>query len=256
MKKFLVLFITLFFMITGCSNSESGVNQEKEPELLEVDLIAPEDLLIGNEVVLAAEVTQGEEKVEDADEVKFEVRKVGDEDSEMIDATHQGKGIFEIKKTFKEDGEYMVTAHVTARSMHNMPSEKITVGNPAGTGSDTEHQHSESTDSHENGDTTEGNHHHGNVSIELDTNQDFKVNQKVNLSAQINNENQPLTDARVRFEIWYGEDSNHEFVDGTEMGNGVYIYEKVFPKTGTYHIKVHVEKGEIHDHKEEAITVS
>jgi hypothetical protein len=91
----------------------------------------------------------------------------------------------------------MVTAHVTARSMHNMPSEKITVGNPAGTGSETEHQHSDTTDSHENGETTEGNHHHSHVSIDLDTNQDFKVDQKVNLSAQIKNENQPLTDAAV-----------------------------------------------------------
>jgi hypothetical protein len=104
MKKFLILFITLFFMMTGCSNSESGANKEEEPELLEVDLIAPEDILAGNEVVLAAEVTQGEGKVEDADEVTFEVRKVGDEDSEMIEATHKGKGMYEIKKTFKEDG--------------------------------------------------------------------------------------------------------------------------------------------------------
>ncbi|MEW8987437.1 MAG: FixH family protein [Bacillus sp. (in: firmicutes)] len=256
MKKFLFLFISLFFMMTGCTNSELEVNKEEERELLEVNLIAPEDILAGNEVVLAAEVTQGEEKVEDAYEVKFEVRKVRDEDSEMIDAAHQGKGIYEIKKIFKEDGEYLVTAHVTARSMHNMPSEKVTVGNPAGTGSETEHQHSDSIDSHENGETTEGNQHHSHVSIELDTNQDFKVNQKVNLSAQIENENQPLTDAAVRFEIWHDEDPNHEFVDGTEMENGDYIYEKVFPKSGTYHIKVHVEKGEIHHHKEEAITVN
>ncbi|NKE07824.1 FixH family protein [Mesobacillus selenatarsenatis] len=256
MKKFLILFITLFFIfITGCTNSGSDVNKEEEPELLEVDLIAPEDIPVGDEVVLAAEVTQGEEKVEDADEVKFEVRKVGDEDSEMIKATHQGKGIYEIKKTFKEDGEYMLTAHVTARSMHNMPSEKITVGNPAGTGSETEHQHDESTDSHETGETAEGNHHHSHVSIDLDTNQDFKVNQKVNLSAQIKNDNQPLTDAAVRFEIWHGEDSVHEFVEAAEMENGVYHYETVFPKSGTYHIKVHVEKGEIHDHQEEEITV-
>ena len=256
MKKFLILFITLIFMMTGCTNSESEVNKEEERELLEVDLIAPEDILAGNEVVLAAEVKLGEEKVEDADEVKFEVRKVGDENSEMIEAAHQGKGMYEIKKIFKEDGEYLVTAHVTARSMHNMPSEKITVGNPAGTGSETEHQHSDSTDSHENEETTEGNHHHSHVSIDLDPNQNFKVNQKVNLSAQIENENQPLTDAAVRFEIWHGEDSNHEFVEATEMENGVYIYEKVFPKTGTYHIKVHVEKGEIHDHKEEEIIVN
>ncbi|MGV2940564.1 FixH family protein [Mesobacillus sp. LC4] len=256
MKKYLILFITLFFIITGCSNSDSGVNKEKEPELLEVDLITPEDIPVGDEVVLAAEVTQGEEKVEDADEVKFEVRKVGDEDSEMIKATHQGKGMYEIKKTFKEDGEYMVTAHVTARSMHNMPSEKLTVGNPAGTDSETEHQHGDSADSHENGEGAEGDHHHSHVSIDLDTNHDFKVNQKVNLSAQIKNENQPLTDAAVRFEIWHGEDSVHEFIEAAEIENGVYIYEKVFPKSGTYHIKVHVEKGDIHDHKEETITVN
>lgn len=255
MKKYLIVFISLFFMITGCANSESEVNKEEEPELLEVDLSAPEDILVGNEVVLAAEVTQGEEKVEDADEVKFEVRKVGDEDSEMMGASHQGKGIYQIKKTFKEGGEYLVTAHVTARSMHNMPSEKITVGDPAETGSETAHQHNDTTDSHENGETTEADHHHSKVSIDLDTNQDIKVNQKVTLSAQIKNEDQPLTGAAVRFEIWHDENHNHEFVDGTEIENGVYIYEKAFPKSGTYHIKVHVEKGEIHDHKEEEITV-
>lgn len=257
MKNYLMLIISLYIILAGCTNSDSGVNQEKNSELLEVSIDIPEKIPVDTEVVLSAVVTQGKDKVEDADEVKFEIRKVGEEDSEMIKATHQGKGTYEVKKTFKEDGKYVVTAHVTARSMHNMPSEKITVGNPAESDHETEYQHNESTEdhSHESGEATEGDHHHSTVTIDLDSDHHFKVNQKEVLSAQIKNENQPLTNAAVRFEIWYEGDPNHEFVEATEEPNGIYKNEKVFAKSGTYNIKVHVEKDEIHDHKEYKIKV-
>ncbi|WP_066303859.1 FixH family protein [Bacillus sp. FJAT-29814] len=260
MKKFLFLIISIIIVLSGCgtsqSDSQTGSGSGEAPQLIEVSIHTPEANNVNEEVTLTATVTQGNESVEDADEVKFEIRKVGQEESEMIEANHQGKGIYEIKKTFTEDGKYVVTAHVTARKMHNMPSQQISVENPAGTVADTEHQHSEAAGNDSSqGKTEDAHHHHSTVSIDFDGSKEFNVNEKTVLSAHITNENQPIPSAEVRFEIWFNNDHNHEYVDAMKGRNGIYTYEKTFSKAGTYFIKVHVEKGEIHEHKEYTIEV-
>ncbi|WP_170169071.1 FixH family protein [Mesobacillus subterraneus] len=262
MNKFLFVIFSIMVVLSGCGSSDPKSGSET-PELLEVSINVPEEIAVDNEVALEAIVSQGKENVEDADEVKFEIRKVGEEDSEMITASHEGKGVYVIKKTFGEGGKYMVTAHVTARSMHNMPSEQITVEDPAAAEDEnahdakeeTEHEHSEDGENHSHGENSGGHDHHSDVTIEFNDGSDFKVNEKAVLSANINSDNQPLTKATVRFEVWFENEHNHEYVTAVEGSNGIYTSEKTFSKAGTYHIKVHVEKGEIHDHQENKIEV-
>ncbi|MEH7886935.1 FixH family protein [Bacillus sp. JJ1609] len=125
MRKAIILLVCILLLLIGCSKENDDA--EDIPELLEVTLSIPEAIQVNQEVAIEAAVTQGQEKVEDADDVKFEVKKAGHDTSEEIIGKHQGNGIYAITKTFQEAGSYTVTAHVTARSMHNMPTKEFKV---------------------------------------------------------------------------------------------------------------------------------
>jgi predicted transcriptional regulator YdeE len=88
-------------------------------------------VLITNTIIfmkwIEAHVTQGDEKVEDAKKVEFELWKSDQESHEKVLGKHQGNGFYSISQTFQEDGEYTVIAHVTARDMHNMPKKEFSV---------------------------------------------------------------------------------------------------------------------------------
>jgi hypothetical protein len=104
-------------------------NEEGSMKMLEVDLQSPETVEKGETVTIEAMVMYGEEHVADADEVVFEVWKEGSkDDSEMIEATNDGDGMYSIETTFDQEGVYFVQSHVTARDMHNMPKKEIKVG--------------------------------------------------------------------------------------------------------------------------------
>ncbi|AND38302.1 FixH family protein [Cytobacillus oceanisediminis] len=125
MRKAIFLFACVLFLLAGCSKENDAA--EKVPELLEVSVNIPEVIQVNQEAVIQAAVTQGEEKVEDANEVKFEVKKAGQDTSEEMIGEHQGKGVYSITTTFQEAGIYSVTAHITARGMHNMPTKEFKI---------------------------------------------------------------------------------------------------------------------------------
>jgi hypothetical protein len=130
MKKFLILLtIFLFGLIAvSCSQEEA----EEEPQFLDVQLTAtPEKAEVDEEITFEAKVTYGSEKVEDADEVKFEIWRSQSEEHEKIVIEHSEDGIYRLKKSFSEEGTYYIISHVTARSMHNMPKIEFIVGNPS-----------------------------------------------------------------------------------------------------------------------------
>src|SRR6478752_1456906 len=80
------------------------------------------------QVKLKVLVTQGDKKVENADDVQFQVEKEGYINQEMTKAPHEGKGVYSTDYTFKEDGEYMITAHVTVDGDMKMFTKKVEVG--------------------------------------------------------------------------------------------------------------------------------
>jgi hypothetical protein len=124
MKKFLLLILCVLFVLAGCSKDEKS---EELPEFVEVVIQTPESINVNEEVVIEALVTQGDEKVEDAKKVEFELWKSEQETHEKVIGEHQGNGIYAITKTFQEAGDYFVIAHVTARDMHNMPKKDFVV---------------------------------------------------------------------------------------------------------------------------------
>jgi hypothetical protein len=129
MKKyiFLILIIVSVLSISACNNKDQKAGEL--PEFVEVKLtVNPEKGNVNEPMVFEAKVTQGDENVEDADEVSFEIWRAKDEKHEKIKVEHAEDGIYRLEKTFQQEGTYYIISHVTARDMHNMPKKVFVVG--------------------------------------------------------------------------------------------------------------------------------
>lgn len=128
----IVVFVML--LLVGCSSKTDDNQQSADPpfslEPIAVEVhISPERQEVGKAVKIDAIVTQGEDKVLDADKVLFEIwRKNQEEEHEKIEGTHQGEGVYSLEKTFDKDGLYFVTSHVDARGLHTMPTHAFAIG--------------------------------------------------------------------------------------------------------------------------------
>ncbi|MEH7238909.1 FixH family protein [Bacillus sp. JJ1562] len=251
-KGILFLFMAALVILAACNNETETKNSNTEELIpIAVDVkIDPEKINPGEEVTLHAFVTQGEESVEDADEVQFEIVQKGSEDSEFLDGKHTSDGEYTAAKTFDADGVYFVTAHVTARSMHTMPKVEVVIGNPEGNEVPTDKET-------ENSDDHAGEHHHGsgNVSIDFPLEAEYAKGKASTLQVSFEESGSPLTEARVRFEVWKDGAEKHEFIDANEVKDGVYQSDYTFADVGSYNIQVHLEKGEIHEHLEKTTNV-
>jgi hypothetical protein len=128
--KQLTLLMLVFLLLAACGNEESGTASSGNIEPLTVEILTPEKVEAEEPTLLSASVMQGEETVEDADEVIFEVWESGNRNgSEMIEAKHAAEGVYEAEAELGE-GLYFIQAHTTARLMHAMPKQEVTVGNP------------------------------------------------------------------------------------------------------------------------------
>lgn len=131
MKKLAWLGLPLL-LLAACGSGEAE-SSGTGPQVEEVMVAFNTDTQAepAEEVVLSVTVTQGDEAVEDADEIVYEVWQSGDRNnSVMIPAEHTENGIYEAQTSFEEEGLYYMQAHTTARSLHVMPKQEITVGDP------------------------------------------------------------------------------------------------------------------------------
>lgn len=130
MKK-LIIIVLFSALLAACGTDDANSSDaDFVVEEIVVEIQTPEQVEAGQKIPLLAKVTQGDEAVEDADEVIFEVWQSGSrDDSEMLEAKHIGDGIYEAETMFQE-GLYYTYAHTTARQLHVMPKHQITAGNP------------------------------------------------------------------------------------------------------------------------------
>lgn len=246
-----MLALSIVTVACGSKNEniqKEGTEEENELLPLNVEIETLPDTLKANEVVtINAYVTLGEEEVEDANEVQFQIWEKGkEEDDEFIDATHVGSGTYTIEKTFDHDGIFYVVAHVTARNMHNMPKKELIVGD----GESEEHSH----DSHGE-EESEHHHHESQLFIELNP-KEAKSNNETELSVEVKQNDELFSGAKVSYEIWKGEDHKHEYVDAVESnGSGTYVAQYTFTEAGVYDVRIHIESESLHDHVEKEITV-
>jgi hypothetical protein len=132
MKKIMYIFITVLFLslTAACGNQHEG--HVDQPQMLDVDLsINPEKGQINEPIKFKAKVTQGKEKVNDADEVIFEIWRSKDNTHEKVEIKNSKDGVYSLEKTFQQEGTYYIISHVTARDMHNMPKKEFVIGTPS-----------------------------------------------------------------------------------------------------------------------------
>lgn len=133
MKKWFYSLVAVPFLLVGCGDDPEveTFKTAEVPAIVDVHIQTAEQLNAGETIQLAARVTQDEEAVNDAKEVKFEVWESGLRDKgEMLDGELTEDGIYVADYTFDHDGVYYMFAHTTARGMHVMPKQELIVGNP------------------------------------------------------------------------------------------------------------------------------
>ncbi|MEH6944927.1 FixH family protein [Bacillus sp. JJ722] len=132
MKKIWLILLFSVFLLAACGNDSKSENADEEMAFLDVELtVNPGPAKVNEPVQFQAKVTYGDKPVKDADEVKFEIWRSHSDKHEKIDIKHSKDGIYELEKSFSEDGTYYIYAHVTAEGMHNMPKKEFVVGQPS-----------------------------------------------------------------------------------------------------------------------------
>jgi hypothetical protein len=241
-KRFGVTFgLVGLFVLGACGTDEATKSAETAPSMepVEAELNVPATADKDEAVTLAVRVTQDGKAVDDADEIKFEVWKNGaKEASETTEAALTEDGVYEAETTFSDEAVYTVQVHVTARSMHTMPTTNVTVGHPE-TAAEAEEDH----------------HNHAGADIVLDPTQAVaKEVQPFTVNVEI--EHEALTGADVQLEVFKDGADKHDWVKLDETEGGSYAGEHTFPEAGTYNVQVHVTKGhDIHEHIMETVEV-
>lgn len=141
-RWFIPLFI-LILILAGCSYAKQSASGEM-PEMIRVKLMMPDKAKVNEEVALQIKLTQGEQPVNNADHVQFQIWNEQNEPAVpsveqgmmnadeleargAVKASAVGDGVYEVKHTFQEPGVYVVQAHVTSGAMHTMPRAKVVV---------------------------------------------------------------------------------------------------------------------------------
>lgn len=132
MKKMIwMVLLAGILMLAACGAEGDSAEDGMTAEIINTEFNSPETAEPGETLTLSVTVTQGDQLVEDADEVVYEIWESGKrEESEMVAAEHAGEGRYEADKSFETEGLYFVQAHTTARSLHVMPKQEITIGDP------------------------------------------------------------------------------------------------------------------------------
>lgn len=233
-------------MLAACGKEETvKMDDTGVPLPLDVQLTVTEQVEVDGIIKMEAVVTQGEDKVDDADEVEFEVWEEGKKvDSVKIESKNDKDGLYTAETAFDHDGLFHVQVHVTARGLHTMPKKEVTVGNGG--------KYEEAT---------KGEEEHGQAdgfSMHFAQAENLKSGESTEFDVHLQVDGQPLEKARVRYEIWNETNPNkRDWVDVEESVAGEYTASYTFAESGTYKIQVHVEDDkELHEHEEYAIGVN
>lgn len=236
----ITLLILLF--ISSCSHQENGnMNDLDGLTVLEVDFDVPETAEVNETITLKATVTYGGEPVTDPRQVDFEIWERGKQDeSEWIEAENHGDGTYTTEVTFDRDGIFEMYVHTTAHGLHVMPKREITVGE----GGDYD-------------DVDEANHFHTEeFDLHFMNAQEMVVGEENDLLVHVSLHDEPLTNARVRYEIWRDGDDKHEWLDAEEIAPGEYVTTHTFKEPGSYQLQIHVEdEQDLHEHVEFSLEV-
>ena len=247
MKSVQKLFVMVVVLVLAACGKEAPSTTSDEPPLpLAVDLTVTEQVEVNGTVEMAAVVTQGDEKVEDAQTVEFEVWEEGKKDASVkIESVNEKNGLYTATTTFDHDGLFHVQVHVTARDMHTMPTTEVTVG----TGVNSEEGHA-----------SEDELPHGQVdgfTMHFANPERVKVDAATELVVHLQLDSKPLEKARVRYEIWQEANPDQRvWAEAKEVAAGEYAVTHTFAEEGALTIQIHVEDdNDLHEHEAYQIVV-
>jgi hypothetical protein len=234
-KIVLVLLLGLLF-ISGCTSQSTTPTLPNSPASISLAFeVKPTKPVPNQPVTLSAKVTGNNKPVNDAN-VEFEIWHTKAKNHSMLKTKRTGEGVYAITNTYPITGTYNVIVHATTPQVHQMISKTFTVGETT----NDEQSHHTSTDG---------------LMMHIQLPPTAKSGQNTKLFGHLAKNNKALTEANVQFEIWKEGESNHDFTDVAETKPGEYYSAYQFKTSGTYHIKLHVEKGKIHDHTEQTLVV-
>ncbi|GAX91552.1 hypothetical protein EFBL_3242 [Effusibacillus lacus] len=239
-QKIFTILLASILLVTGCGGKNSDNNKEQPrtaPQKLTIQFVTdPKEIQVGQETKLIATVAKGAEPVKDAD-VEMEIWRDGEEQHQKLKAAPDNKGGYVTKQTFAAAGSYHATIHTTTSEIHQMPTFDFQVGAVSASPNPPQPAHDE---------------HHGNLGLEIqfNLNPKVKVNQETVLKVRLQQDHKPFTGADVHFEYWKTNAEKHDYTAAMEQTPGEYGVPVVLTEAGAYNVRVHVKKGELHDHKE------
>ncbi|SEM91108.1 FixH family protein [Lihuaxuella thermophila] len=240
LNRSLPFLLFLVLVMTGCSTAHQA--ESRSYEKIEVKVkTEPKEIKLQEQTNILFTVTGDGKPVEQAD-VKVNIRQEGQTKSEELKARPAQKGVYSIQKVFAEPAFYHFTIYVkTGLNMQVVTQEIDLRSSHAATSAPKTEEHGQE-------------HQTGHVMIHLMKDEHIKANQNTTLIAHVMDKQGPLTGAQVQFEYYQKKEDKHIYAEARERVNGEYVAE-VKLKQGNYTLICHVEKGNIHEHTETALTV-
>lgn len=127
MKKIVIFLVAI--LLIGCSDSSTTLKSVDQSNTLEVSLKSNTKKVVLNETAtFTAIVKYGNEDISEEAEVQFEIIENGVSIG-MVSPENVGEGKYVLDTKFFEPGEKQVVAHVSYKTMHEMPVLAFTVIN-------------------------------------------------------------------------------------------------------------------------------
>lgn len=224
----------------------SACSEEQSNQPLTGEMIFPEMIEANKQAKIEAVIRYGNEYVNNADKAYFKIRE--SEESGNIEEVNSKSGVkpghFYINKNFESKGTYFVTFYINSGEKIYEETRKINV-----------HDHSDEENAAVSNLGDENSESQSEVDMHFMKQQN---SEETTLIVHLTNNKEELKDANVRFEIWKqdaDENEKHNYLDAKEGSSGEYIATTKLDSQN-YIVRIHVEKEDIHTHKDEELILS
>jgi hypothetical protein len=235
-KKVVPILAFMLISFSGCAPKPTAPIQPNIPTQLTLSFETnPTKPAPNQPLTLMTKVTSNNKAVDNAN-VEFEIWKTETKNHQMMKAKRTGDGLYTITNMYPASGIYNIIIHATTPQVHQMISKTFTLGQV-------------SKEQHEHHSATAG------LLLHLQLPATAKSGQETKLIGHVAQHNKPFTGANVKFEMWKNDSSKHDYADVEETKPGEYYSTYQFKTSGTYHVKMHVEKGTEHEHSEQMLVV-
>lgn len=248
MKKLIlgIIICCILSLLSACSNQIEA--SPGEPLLIELenDLsnIKPD-----KETELVFNAQLGDEQLsKKVDQAKIEIWTDNDQKPDILETKNNKEKITATYK-FANDSTYYIKYRFTADGKVYEETKSFTVNKE-------EHavSNEEETDSQHNHQHTEDSHSAEENNDEIQAHlvkQDSENDKTSKLIVHLTKNNETLEDAAVRFELKDLDGGNSVYIETTEENKGEYIGDNIeLNQSKSNTVIVHIEKGDIHLHKE------